>query len=82
MSRPPLNNLPNPGSRLQQENLVSFRPYDAAPSVKQQIDFTEHPPKVNVSGLLHRVSQVEEGLSENESLVDRKLSHLKDKVGI
>ena len=48
--------------------------------MKRQIDFSE-PPKVNVSGLLHRVSQVEEGLSENESLVDRKLSNLKDKVG-
>ena len=58
---------------------MSFRPYDA-PSVKRQIDFSE-PPKVNVSGLLHRVSQVEEGLSEHESLVDRKLSNLKDKVG-
>ena len=48
--------------------------------MKRQIDFSE-PPKVNVSSLLHRVFQVEEGLSENESMVDRKLSSLKDKVG-
>jgi hypothetical protein len=40
VSRPPLN-MPNPVSRPQQENLVSFRPYDAPASVKRQIDFTE-----------------------------------------
>ena len=75
----PRSNLPRPPLNLQissqlgfqkaqqETNLVSFRPYDTQPSVKRQIDFSEPAPitsKVNVNGLLHRVSRVEDGLSE------------------
>ena len=58
---------------------MSFRPYENLP-VKRHLDFSEPKKGINAQFLLSRVSAVEEGLTEQETFVDGKLSDIKDKV--
>ena len=59
---------------------MSFRPYENLP-VKRQIDFSETKKGINAHSLLSSVCAVEEGLTEQEALVDSKLTEIKEKVG-